>query len=109
MATTTILHQYEEWLRERRERGEITENTYNTYLNDASRVFEVLLRHLPPKVIEGYLAAEGYRGYYGHIIATLRLMARGRGRVAFADPGGAQPALPGIAEEVPDGFGLKPR
>ncbi len=109
MATTTILHQYEEWLRERRERGEITENTYNTYLNDASRVFEVLLRHLPPKVIEGYLAAEGYRGYHGHIIASLRLMARGRGKVAFVDPGGAQPALPGISEEMPDGFGLKPR
>ncbi len=105
---TTILHQYEAWLKARHASGAITENTLNTYLNDASRVFEVLLRHLPPNVIEGYMEVEGYRGYYGHIISALRSMARGRGRVAFTPPDAPQPPLPGI-EGVPDGFGLKPR
>lgn len=96
MATTTVLHQYEEWLRERRERGEITESTYNTYLNDASRIFEVLLRHLPPGVIEGYMRAEGYRGYYGHVSNVLRVMARARKQIAFAMPEENQPRLPGV-------------
>lgn len=96
MATTTILHQYEEWLVERRESGEITQSTYETYVNEASRLFEVLLRHLPVSVIEAYMEAEGYQGYYGHIINVLRFMARERGAVAFHTPGDAQPRLPGV-------------
>lgn len=96
MATTTVLHEYELWLETRHRRGEITESTYNTYLNEASRIFEVLLRHLPPNVIEGFMEAEGYQGYYGHVIGSLRLMARGRGRVAFKTPDADQPRLPGV-------------
>jgi hypothetical protein len=96
MSTTTVLHEYEQWLKDRHERGEITTSTLNTYLNEASRIFEVLLRHLPPNVIEGYMETEGYQGYYGHVISALRLMARSRGRVAFKNPDDAQPRLPGV-------------
>lgn len=96
MATTTILHQYEEWLAARRERGEITQDTYATYLREASRVFEVLLRHLPASVIEAYMEAEGYQGTYTHVVNALRVMARERGHIAFRTPDDAQPRLPGV-------------
>lgn len=96
MGTTTILHQYEQWLADRHARGEITEDTYATYLREASRIFEILLRHLPGNVIEAYMAAEGYQGSYSHVINALRVMARERGRVAFRTPDDDQPRLPGV-------------
>lgn len=96
MATTTVLHQYEEWLQTRLARGDITPSTYDTYLNEASRVFEVILRHLPVHVVEGCMAAAGYQGSHGHVINVLRYMARERGHVAFGDPDDLQPRLPGV-------------
>ncbi len=96
MATTTILHEYEAWLAARRDRGEISQDTYATYLRESSRVFEVLLRHLPSTVIEAYMEAEGYQGYYTHIVMALRSMARERGQIAFRTPDDAQPRLPGV-------------
>jgi RNA binding exosome subunit len=94
MPTTTILHRYEKWLEERQNREEISASTSVTYLNDASRVFEVLLKHVPAAAIEDYLRSEGYKGHYGHIIESLRAMARGHREVAFGDP--RQPRLPGV-------------
>ena len=83
MSTTTILHAYEELLAVRVEQGEIADSTRESYLNDASRIVESILRHTPLPVIEGYLSAEGYRGDYGHVIETLRTMAREHSHRAF--------------------------
>ena len=96
MAKTTILHEYERWLAGRVARGEIAESTFDTYLNDASRVLETLLTSLPANVIEGYLKSAGYKGYYGHIVETLRLMARPPRHTAFRQPQEGQQKLPGI-------------
>ncbi len=98
MKPTTILDEYERRLEGRLQRGEITESTRDTYLNDGSRVLEVLLKHLPPNVIEGYMEVEGYRSYYGHIVELLRSLARSHGQSAFPDPRKAQPRLPGVPE-----------
>ena len=68
MGTTTILHEFEKHMNERVISGEIAEATFDSYLNDASRVFETLLRNIPGSVIEGYMKAEGYRGDYRFII-----------------------------------------
>nr|MBN1230106.1 hypothetical protein [Anaerolineae bacterium] len=94
MATTTILHEFEDWLLEREQKGEINKKTRQNYMNDASRIFEVMLSQMPANVIEGYLRSEGYRGYYGHLIEALRAMARSRGEKKFHDPG--QSRLPGV-------------
>lgn len=94
--TTTILHEYERRLDDRLRRGEIAESTHDAYLNEASRIFEVLLRHIPANVIEGYMQADGYRGYYGHIVDALRALARSRRQAAFPDVRRSQPTLPGV-------------
>ncbi len=104
MGTTTILHEYERRLDERMARKEISTTTRDTYLNDASRVLEMLLRQIPTPAIQGYLEAEGYRGDYRHVIGTLREMAREPGHLLF--PAGAysdkppqsdsQERLPGV-------------
>jgi hypothetical protein len=86
MSTTTILHEFEKHMNERVESGEIAEATSDSYLNDASRVFETLLRNIPGSVIEGYMKAEGYRGDYRFIIEVLRMLAREPGHIAFPPP-----------------------
>jgi hypothetical protein len=86
MSTTTILHEFEKHMSERVMSGEIAEATFDSYLNDASRVFETLLRNIPGSVIEGYMKAEGYRGDYRFIIEVLRMLAREPGRIAFPLP-----------------------
>lgn len=96
MASKTILHEYEAWLEKRRASGEITESTCQTYMNDASRVFEVLLQAIPPNVVEGYMHAAGYRRQYRHVIEALRAMARPRKRLVFNAPGEGQERLPGV-------------
>ena len=96
MPTTTVLHEYEKYLKERLEMSEIVESTFNSYLNDASRVFEVLLRHLPANVIQGYMKEEGYRRNYRHIIETLQSMARPRRSPRFKHPQEGQIRLPGV-------------
>jgi hypothetical protein len=83
MSTTTILHEFEKHMNERVTSGEIAEATFDSYLNDASRVFETLLRNIPGSVIEGYMKAEGYRGDYRFIIDILRMLAREPGHIAF--------------------------
>ncbi|MEJ2148879.1 MAG: hypothetical protein P8Z40_05305 [Chloroflexota bacterium] len=83
MSTTTILHEFEKHMNERVVSGEIAEATFDSYLNDASRVFETLLRNIPGSVIEGYMKAEGYRGDYRFIIDILRMLAREPGHIAF--------------------------
>ncbi len=83
MSTTTILHEFERRLDERVARGEIAPGTRDAYLNDASRVFETLLRNIPVSVIQGYMKAEGYRGDYRHIVETLRMLARQPRHSAF--------------------------
>ena len=85
MSTTTILHELERRLDRRLADGEITEATRNSYLNDASRVFEMLLRRIPAPVIEGYMEAEGYQGEYGTVIRLLSDMARPPGYRAFGE------------------------
>ena len=86
MGTTTILHEFEKHMNERVISGEIAEATFDSYLNDASRVFETLLRNIPGSVIEGYMKAEGYRGDYRFIIDVLRMLAREPGHIAFPSP-----------------------
>ncbi|MBN1120532.1 MAG: hypothetical protein JXJ17_05600 [Anaerolineae bacterium] len=93
---STVLHRYEEWLAERRDQEEIASSTYNAYLNDASRVFEVLLLEVPPYVIEGYLKAAGYRRTYSHVIENLRKLARPRRVTVFRKPSEKQRRLPGL-------------
>ncbi len=89
----TILHEFERRLEERVQRGEITASTRDVYLNKASRVFEVLLKRLPPSVIEGYLKAEGYRGHYGYVIRSLNELVRGKRQTSFPAPPKDQPRL----------------
>jgi hypothetical protein len=86
MGTTTILHEFEKHMDDRVTSGEIAEATFDSYLNDASRVFETLLRNIPGSVIEGYMKAEGYRGDYRFIIDILRMLAREPGHIAFPHP-----------------------
>jgi hypothetical protein len=76
MGTTTILHEYERRLSARLARGEIATATSEAYLNDASRIFEVLLLLVPEPAIEGYMQAAGYRGDYSGVIETLADLAR---------------------------------
>jgi hypothetical protein len=76
MGTTTILHEYERRLSTRLARGEISQTTSEAYLNDASRIFEVLLLLVPEPAIEGYMQAAGYRGDYSGVIETLADLAR---------------------------------
>ena len=76
MGTTTILHEYERRLSARLARGEIAQTTSEAYLNDASRIFEVLLMLVPEPAIEGYMQAAGYRGDYSVVIETLADLAR---------------------------------
>lgn len=89
----TILHEFERRLEERVQRGEITESTRDVYLNKASRVLEVLLKRLPPSVIEGYLKAEGYRGNYGYVIRWLNGLVRAKRQMTFPEPSKEQPRL----------------
>lgn len=89
----TILHEYERLLDERIKRGEIVESTRNTYLNDASRVFEVLLKSLPPGTIEEHMKAEGYRGRYRHVIESLHGLVRPKRQTAFPTQPEEQPRL----------------
>lgn len=103
VSTTTILHEYERRLNARVERNEITETTFDTYLNDASRIFEVLLKVIPSPVVEGYMLAAGYRGDYSGIIESLVVLAREPGHTSFPDhpvltlrPKASQDALPGV-------------
>ena len=83
MGTTTILHEYERRLSARLARGEIAQATSEAYLNDASRIFEVLLLNVPGAVIAGYMEAAGYRGDYGSVIETLVDLAREPHRTNF--------------------------
>ncbi len=83
MGTTTILHEYERRLSARLARGEIAQTTSEAYLNDASRIFEVLLLNVPEAVIAGYMEAAGYRGDYSGVIETLVDMAREPHRTNF--------------------------
>ncbi len=76
MSTTTILHEYERRLSCRLAQGEIAQATSEAYLNDASRIFEVLLLLVPEPAIEGYMEAAGYRGDYSGIIEGLAALAR---------------------------------
>lgn len=76
MSTTTILHEYERRLSTRLARGEIGQTTSEAYLNDASRIFEVLLLFVPEPAIEGYMEAAGYRGDYSGVIEGLAALAR---------------------------------
>lgn len=76
MGTTTILHEYERRLSARLARGEIAQTTSEAYLNDASRIFEVLLQLVPEPAIEGYMQAAGYRGDYSGVIEGLAALAR---------------------------------
>lgn len=76
MGTTTILHEYERRLSARLARGEIAQTTSDAYLNDASRIFEVLLLLVPEPAIEGYMEAAGYRGNYSGVIEGLVSLAR---------------------------------
>lgn len=85
MGTTTILHEYECRLDARLEKGEITESTHDTYLNDASRVVEILLTYIPVAAIQGYMEAAGYQGDYGGVIDSLCSLAREPGHTAFTD------------------------
>ena len=85
MSTTTILHEYERRLRERVEKKEITQKTADGYLNDASRVVEVLLAYVPVAAIQGYMEAAGYQGDYGQVIEQLMTMTREPGRSTFYD------------------------
>jgi hypothetical protein len=107
MKTTTILHEYERRLNLRLARGEITEATRDTYINDASRIFEVLLRHIPSQAIEGFMESEGYRGEYIHIIGSLNTIAREHGHLIFpqvplpTDPTPNAPAKPTNDQETP--------
>lgn len=83
MSTTTILHEYERRLDARLARAEITAATRDTYMNDASRVFEALLRHIPTAAIQGFMESEGYRGDYTHVIDSLRTIAREHSHLVF--------------------------
>ncbi len=83
MSTTTILHEYERRLSARLARGEIAQTTSEAYLNDASRIFEVLLLLVPEPAIEGYMEAAGYRGDYSGVIETLATLAREPHRTNF--------------------------
>lgn len=83
MSTTTILHEYERRLSARLARGEIAQATCEAYLNDASRIFEVLLLNVPEAVIAGYMEAAGYRGDYSGVIETLADLAREPHRTNF--------------------------
>jgi hypothetical protein len=83
MGTTTILHEYERRLSARLARGEIAQTTSEAYLNDASRIVEVLLQLVPEPVIEGYMEAAGYRGDYSGVIEGLVALAREPHRTNF--------------------------
>ncbi|MBN1310601.1 MAG: hypothetical protein JXB30_04210 [Anaerolineae bacterium] len=76
MGTTTILHEYERRLKARLARGEIAQTTSEAYLNDASRIFEVLLAEIPIPVIAGYMEAAGYKGDYSGVIESIAALAR---------------------------------
>jgi hypothetical protein len=81
----TILDEWKDRLEERIERGEITPESADTYLNDATRVLETLLRAVPTEVIAGYMASEGYEGDYGFVIRSLKQLARLPGHRLFDD------------------------
>jgi len=68
---------------ERVARGEILPESADTYLNNATRVVETLLRAVPTEVIAGYMASEGYEGDYGSIIRALKQLAREPGHMRF--------------------------
>jgi hypothetical protein len=93
MATTTILHEFERRLEARLARKEITTNTRDTYLNDASRVFEILLNFVPVAAIQGYMEAAGYQGDYGFVIISLADMAREPGHTSFIEVEPKSPAM----------------
>jgi hypothetical protein len=83
MSTTTIFHEYERLLDARLAQDEITPATRDNYLNDASRVVEILLMCIPTAAIQGYMEAAGYQGDYRLIIETLRELAREPRHTAF--------------------------
>jgi hypothetical protein len=83
MSTTTILHEYERRLHSRLAQNEIAQATNDAYLNDASRIFEVLLAMIPAPAIEGYMQAAGYRGDYGIVIEALVELSREPGHINF--------------------------
>jgi hypothetical protein len=81
----TILDEWKDRLEERVARGEITPESADTYLNNATRVIETLLRAVPAEVIAGYMASEGYEGDYGYVIRSLKQLARLPGHLRFED------------------------
>lgn len=95
MATTTILHEYERRLDARLARKEISQKTRESYLNDASRICEILLAYVPVAAIQGYMEAAGYQGDYQNVIEQLCDLAREPGRTVFDDfkPKLGRPAL----------------
>ncbi len=102
----TILDEYHDRLKLRLSRKKISQATFDAYVNDASRVIEVLLTSLPPQAIQGFMEGAGYRGEYNHVIAPLRGLCREPGHMAFPDnpqpvhrprvKKNLQKALPGI-------------
>jgi predicted transport protein len=86
MDTDTILHELERRLDERVAEGEIAASTRDAHLNDAGRIFEVLLRNVPAEVICGYMRSDGYQGDYRYIVRLLRGMAREAGHLVFPEP-----------------------
>jgi len=81
----TILDEYQDRLKLRLERKKISQATFDAYMNDASRVFEVLLTSLPAQAIQGFMEGAGYRGSYKHIIEPLRNLSREPGHMAFPE------------------------
>jgi len=81
----TILDEYQARLNLKLSRKKISQATFEAYMNDASRVFEVLLTSLPAQAVQGFMEGAGYRGSYKHVIEPLRDLCREPGHMAFPD------------------------
>ncbi len=66
-----LLKEYEQALKRRRQNGEINEAAQKTYLNDANRVMESLIKASSADEIEAKVKLF-YRGYYRNIIKELK-------------------------------------
>ncbi len=81
----TVLDEYEDRLKLRLSRRKISQATFDAYMNDASRVLEVLLTSIPAQAIQGFMEGAGYRGSYKHVIEPLKGLCREPGHMSFPD------------------------
>ena len=106
----TILDEYEDRLKLRLARKKISQATFDAYMNDASRIFEVILTSLPAQAIQGFMEGAGYRGNFKHVIEPLRGLCREPGHMAFPDrpkpihrpqvKRNLQKRLPGVMDDI---------